>query len=118
LDASQIHIGAEVVPGVDVARVEADLVRHLTDLAQSPAPLEEVLRARQIARADWVFDHEKVQQQALSAGFALALFDLPYLERRLEGMFAAGPERLEELAAKYLDPGRSAVLGWSLREGA
>jgi len=119
LDASQILIGAEVVPGVEPARVEADLLRHLADLVRHPAPPEEVERARQIARADWVFGHEKVQQQALSAGFALALFDLSYLERHLAGVFAAGPERLQELAATYLDPERGAVLGWSLpREGA
>jgi len=119
LDASQILIGAEVVPGVETARVEADLFRHLADLARHPAPPEEVERAKQIARADWVFGHEKVQQQALSAGFALTLFDLAYLERHLAGIFAAGPERLQALAAEYLDPEKSAILGWSLpREGA
>jgi predicted Zn-dependent peptidase len=119
LDGSQIMIGAEVVPGVEPARIEADLARHLADLSLRVPSREEVERAKQIVRADWVFGHEKVQQQALSAAFALALFDLGYPERHLAGILAAGPERLRELAVKYLDPARGGVLGWSLpREDA
>jgi predicted Zn-dependent peptidase len=114
MDASQILIGAEVVPGIEPARVEADLMRHLADLRRQVPPLEEVERTKQIVRADWVFGHEKVQQQALSAGFALALFDLAYLERHLAGVLATSPERLRELAVQYLDPSRGGVLGWSL----
>jgi zinc protease len=112
-EAGQIAIGAEVVPGVDPARVEAALLRHLADLAATPPSAEEVERSKQIALADWVFGHERVHQQALSAGFALALFDLDHLERSLRALLAASPEELGEIAARYFDLA-SGVVGWSL----
>ncbi len=114
LDASQTAISAEVVPDVEPARVEAEMFRLLEDLFRDPPGEEEVERARQIATADWVFGHEKVHQQAISLGLAVALFDAGHLDRHLRGLLETGPERLLEVADRYLRPERGAVLGWSL----
>lgn len=114
LEEGQIAIAAEVVPGIDPARVETELLRHLADLVERPPTPEEVERSKQIALADWVFGHEKVHQQALSAGLALALFDLGHLERGLRALLATGPERLHEVARRYLHRDRGGVVGWSL----
>ena len=114
LDASQLSIAAEVVPGVEPERVEAEVLRLLADLIANPPSPAEVERARQISTADWVFGHEKVHQQAISLGLAATLFDLDYLDRHLAGLLAAGPERVLEVSARYLRPERGAVLGWSL----
>ncbi|HYH47897.1 MAG TPA: pitrilysin family protein [Thermoanaerobaculia bacterium] len=118
LDAGQIHLAAEVVPGIEPARVEAEVMRLLAEAAAGEAPIEELERARQILLADWVFGHEKVHQQALSAGFALTLYDLDFLERHLAAALDSGLERLAEVAARYFTPERSGVLGWSLPRGA
>jgi len=67
-----------------------------------------------MAAADWVFGHEKVHQQAISLGLAATLFDLDYLDRHLQGLLAASPERVLEVVSRYLRPERGAVLGWSL----
>ena len=114
LDASQTTISAEVVPDVEPARVEAELFRLLEDLFRHPPDEEEVERARQITTADWVFGHEKVHQQAISLGIAVSLFDAGHLDRHLRGLLETGPERLLEVADRYLRPERGAVLGWSL----
>lgn len=114
LDASQITVSAEVVPDVEPARVEAEVFRLLEDLFRNPPDEEEVERAKQIATADWVFGHEKVHQQAISLGLAVALFDAGHLDRQLRGLIETGPERLLEVADRYLRPERGAVLGWSL----
>jgi zinc protease len=114
LDASRLTIAAEVVPGVEPARVEARVLELLADLRSRPAGEEELARARQIAVADWVFGHEKIHQQAISVGIALALFDLDHLDRHLDGLRATGAERLQEAAARYFDPDRGGVVGWSL----
>ena len=114
LDASQIIVAAEVVPGVEPARVEARILDLLADLETHPPSAEELERARQIATADWVFGHEKVHQQALSVGIALTLFDLEHLDRHLAGVLAAGPEQVLDVAARYLRPENGGVLGWSL----
>lgn len=114
LDASQIILAAEVVPGVEPARVEARLLELVADLERNPPTAEEMERARQIAMADWVFGHEKVHQQALSVGIALTLFDLEHLDRHLAGVLAAGPEQVLDVAARYLRPENGGVLGWSL----
>ena len=114
LDASQTTISAEVVPDVEPERVEAELFRLLADLFRDPPGEEELERARQITIADWVFGHERVHQQAISLGLAVALFDAGHLDRHLRGLLETGPERLLEVADRYLRPERGAVLGWSL----
>ena len=116
--SGQIAFGAEVVPGAEPAVVEAELLRQLALLAGEPPGAEELARAKQVALADWVFGHERVHQQALAAGFALALFDLEHLERELERLSAVGPERLLDVADRYLRPERGGVLGWSLPRSA
>jgi zinc protease len=114
MDASMMTVTAEVVPGVDPARVEARVFELIAELRRTPPDEEELERCRQIAVADWVFGHEKVHQQALSVGLALALFDLEYLDLHLERLLATGPDRLFEVAERYLRPERGSVVGWSL----
>lgn len=114
LDASHVVVSAEVVPGVEPEQVEEKVLRHLTDLSAALVPEEELERARQISLADWVFQHEKVHQQAVSAGQGLALFDADHLDRHLHGQLEATAEQVREVAGRYLDPRRGGVVGWSL----
>jgi len=114
LDASMMTIAAEVVPGVDPARVEARVLELLEDLRRHPPDEEELERCRQIAAADWVFGHEKVHQQALSVGVALGLFDLEHLDLHLERLLAADAGHILAVADRHLRPERGGVIGWSL----
>jgi zinc protease len=113
LDAGHFTIAAEVVPGVEPGHVEERLLQLLAEVLADPPGAEEVERAQQMAVADWVFDHEKVHQQAVSAGQALALFDCEHLDRQMRRLLDTGPERLLEVASRYLVPDHG-VLGWSL----
>ena len=108
-------VAAELVPGVEPARVEDAVVEELAALAggRRPATGDELARARRIAVADWVFAHERVHQQALAAGFALTLFDLGYSEREMARVLAVDGEALAAVAARWLAPAL-AVVGWSL----
>jgi zinc protease len=114
MDASMLTVTAEVVPGVDPVRVETRVFELLAELRSHPPDEEELERCRQIAVADWVFGHEKVHQQALSVGIAMALFNLEYLDLHLERLLATGVDRLLEVAERYIRPERSSVVGWSL----
>jgi zinc protease len=114
LDASHLTIAAEVVPGVEPARVEGELLGLLAELVGTRPGLEEVERARQVALADWVLHHERVEQQALSLAVALALFDAEHLDRQMRRLLAASPAALHEAAGRYLRPELGSVLGWSL----
>jgi zinc protease len=114
LDAGHLNIAAEVVPGIAPARVERELLRLLAELVAEPPAAEEVERARQVALADWVLHHERVQQQALSLAVSMALFDEGHLDRQLRRLLEAGPAALHEVAGRYLRPERGSVLGWSL----
>jgi zinc protease len=114
MDASMIMVAAEVVPGIEPARVEARVLELLAELRAKPPGEEELARCRRIAAADWVFGHEKVHQQALSVGLALALFDLEHLDLHMERLLETGTERLLEVADLYLRPERGSVVGWSL----
>ena len=114
LDTGQITIAAEVVPGVEPGGVEAAVLAQVADLLRRPPDAEELERARQVAIADWVFGHEKVHQQAVSLDTALALFTLDHWDRHMRSLQEAGAERLLEVAERYLQVERCAVLGWSL----
>jgi zinc protease len=114
MDASMMTVTAEVVPGVDPARVEARVFELLAELRTNPPGAEEVERCRQISVADWVFGHEKVHQQALSVGLALSLFDLEYLDLHLERLLATDTDRMLAAADRYIRPERGSVVGWSL----
>lgn len=114
LDASQITVSLEVVPGIEPAAAEAAVLHQLAEIFRDPPGEEEIERAKQITTADWVFGHEKVHQQAISLGLAVTLFDAEHLDRHLRGILETGPERLLEVADRYLHPERGSVLGWSL----
>jgi zinc protease len=113
-------VSCELVPGADPARVEALVAGELTALASGARPpsAAELERARRVTAADWVFGHDKVHQQALAAGFALALFDLRHSEREMAQALAAGAADVAAAAGRHLDLA-AAVVGWSRpRQGA
>ncbi|MBW8878084.1 MAG: insulinase family protein [Acidobacteria bacterium] len=114
LDASLLTLAAEVVPGVEPNRVEARVLELIAGVFDRPPGEEELERCKQMAAADWVFGHEKVHQQAVSAGLALAVFDLEHLDRHLDQLLATGTDLLLEVAGRYLRPERGGVVGWSL----
>ena len=114
LDPGSLAVAAELVPGAEPERVEAALVEEVASLAERPPAGDELERARRVALADWTFGHEKVHQQALTAGGALCLFgDLGLPARQLAAAVAAGGDELAAVARRHLDP-RQAVVGWSL----
>jgi zinc protease len=114
LDPGHLSIAAEVVPGIAPRQVERELLRLLEELVSAPPTVEEVERARQVALADWVLHHERVEQQALSLAVSLALFDAEHLDRQMRRLLEASRETLHEAAGRYLRPERGSVLGWSL----
>lgn len=114
MDASFLTIAGEVVPEVEPERVEARVLALLAEIFTDPPSDEELERSRRIAHADWVFEHEKMHQQALSLGQALALFDLDHLDLHLRQVADTGRDRFLEVADRYLRPERGGVLGWSL----
>ena len=116
LDAGMVSVAAELVPGVEPAQVEAEIRRCLAELRQTPPSPEEAARALRMEVADWLFDHEKVDQMAFLAATSCCVFDLEHPVRYLERMHDVGLDDLQRVAATYLDPERCSVVGWSLPE--
>jgi len=126
-EAGCLTFAAELMPDAEPMAVEEQLWRGLRRLAKEPPTAEEMARARRLLAADWVFAHERVHQQALTAGFALALYDLEHPLRSLRASLAATAEDVMAVAARYI-PGASdagdvggidavgagGVIGWSL----
>jgi len=108
-------VAAELVPGVDPAAVEAAVLAELAALSEArPPTAQEMERAHRVALADWVFGHDRVHQQALAMGFALALFgDVDFAVEQVERLLAADAEAVTRAAGRYLDTA-TAVVGWSL----
>ncbi|MCP4662165.1 MAG: insulinase family protein [bacterium] len=114
VDPGVVSIASEVLPGIEPARVEEEILRQIDRLREVPPDGEEIARAKKILIADWIFGHEKVDQQALLAATALTLFDPEYPWRYLERLLDAGAQELRDAAERYLRPTTSGVLGWSL----
>jgi zinc protease len=111
-----LTIACELLPGVEPARVEAALFAELARLRQEPPTVVELERAKRIVLADWFFGHERVHQQAIAVGFALAQGDLEQPLRQLREVQATSGEECLRAAERGLDPQRSSVVAWSLAE--
>ncbi|MCG8461505.1 MAG: insulinase family protein, partial [Holophagales bacterium] len=80
LDPGVTTIAAECVPGAETAKVEAEVREQLDRMLDAPPSEEEVARAKRMVLADWLFGHERVEQQSFALATALALFDLDFPE--------------------------------------
>lgn len=119
VDPGALAIFVEWTPEAEPEQAESVLLTELEHLRTEPVSESELERARRVHLADWVFEHERIHQQALAAGFGLALFDLEHAERQLRRVLEISVDELHEAARRWLDPDRGAVLGWSLpREAA
>lgn len=116
LDPGMATIAAELVPGVDPGRVEAQVLQQLERLVKEPPAADEIARARRMIFADWLFGHERVNQQSFMLATSLALFDLRFPTRYLEQLLRAETADLLRVARQYLRPESRGVIGWSLPE--
>lgn len=112
-------ISAELLPGVEPARVEdvvLDGVRELLHRPPSPAELE---NAKRMLLADWVFGLERIQRQALIVGHAESVFDGGYPTRQLDRLLNCRLDNLETAARRQLTTAAGelgGVVAWSLAE--
>ncbi len=109
-------IAAEAAPGADRARVEAEVWRELETLTVSPIASSDLERARRLLLSDWVFGLERIGQQAVLAGSAVALFGEDHPRRFLDAVRLADADSVVAAARRYLDRQAGAVAGWSLGE--
>jgi len=112
---------AEIIPGVEPARVEELMFAEMRRLLKEPPTDEEIARARRMTHADWLFGHEKVDQQAFLLGSSLALYDVEHPWRSQERLLSASREELLAVGERWLkDLEERAIVGWSLpqEEGA
>lgn len=111
-------IGADLIPGVEPRLVEETILERLQKAVDGPISPAELERARQILLADWVFAHERVHQQAMTAALALALYTPEYPERHLRQIADSNVEQLREVGERYLRVDQVGVVGWSLPESS
>ncbi len=114
--ASHLACSFEVLPEGDPGEVERRLEAELADLRDRPVADEELERGKQILLADWVFQQERIHQQAITAALALAQGDLEQPERIVRRALEVDAAELQRLAARYLEPRAGSVLGLSLPE--
>jgi predicted Zn-dependent peptidase len=111
------EIALELAPGAEGGEVEERVRTALAELRERPVEEEELQRARRQLLSDWVFEHERVHQQALAIGHAATVFDLDHVERSVRRLLELEPAELLPAARRWLDPAQDAVLGWALPGG-
>ncbi len=114
--AAHLACSFEVLPDGDPAEVERRLEAELADLRERPIADAELERGKQILLADWVFQQERIHQQAITAALALAQGDLEQPEKLVRRALECDAAELQSLAQNYLDPRAGSVLGLSLPE--
>ena len=114
--ASHLACSFELLPGGDPAEVERRLDDELAALREQTIGDEELERGKQILLADWVFQQERIHQQAITAALALAQGDLEQPEKLVRRALECDAADLMRLAKRYLDPRAGSVLGLSLPE--
>lgn len=116
--ASHLACSFEILPGGDPAEVERRLEAELADLRDRPISDSELERGKQILLADWVFQQERIHQQAITAALALAQGDLEQPEQLVRRALECDAADLQRLAQRYLEPRSGSVTGLSLPEDA
>lgn len=114
LGGGALEIAAELVPGGSVAAVEEVLFAELARLRSEVVDEAGLERAKRLLAADWVFAHERVEEQAMTLAQVSALFSPAYAAEQLGAAERLDPGELGETAARYLDPDRASVLGWAV----
>lgn len=109
-----LQIAAELVPGGSPQAVEGTLLAELERLRDEGVDEAAVARAKRLTTADWVFAHERVEEQAMTLAQLSGLFSPDYAARQLDAVDRLRAEDLGELAGRYLDPDRGAVVGWAV----
>lgn len=117
LDAGSLSFALELLPGIDPRRLEERLFELLIEITESPVSGQELARAKQLYRADWVFGHEFIFQRALATGSALAHHTAEFPERYRRRVLDCDADDLQAAAVGYLDP-EAGVVGWSVPEQA
>ena len=121
-DPSSLSVTAELLSGIEAARVEGEVLEHLEALAAAPPSEAELDRAREVLYADWSFSHERISAQGLTVGSDLTFFARGWAEAQVRLLAGVTPDDVRRVAERHLRPsgwagGRGAVLGWSLPEG-
>ena len=114
--AAHLACSFELLPGGDAAEVERRLEGELALLRDRLIGDVELERGKQILLADWVFQQERIHQQAITAALALAHGDLLQPEKLVRRALECDADELQRLARRYLDPQAGSVLGLSLPE--
>ena len=107
---------AEAVPGVEPARLEAELCSRVDGLAANPPSIVELERAKRVLFADWVFLHERIGERAISAALEHALFFPGFIRGSYEALARATAADVSDACAAWLSPA-TRIVGWSLPAG-
>ena len=115
LEPGALSIAAELLPGIEPARVEEELFWLLARILEGAVDAADFERARRTYEADWIFGHERVHQRALTLASALAHLDGDFPRRYLERVLEVDLDEVLAVGRETLHRD-SGVLGWSLPE--
>lgn len=107
---------AEAAPGVEPARLEAEVCSRVDGLAASPPSTVELERAKRVLFADWVFMHERIGERAISAALEHALFFPGFTRGSYQALTRATAADVSDACEVWLAPAIR-IVGWSLPAG-
>ncbi len=99
-----------VTEGPDESRAERAVLEEVRELRERGLSEEELQRARTLLEADVRAELHTSRGMAASLGFAATVADLDYHRTYLDNVWAVTREHVLQVARRYLDPERYAVV--------
>jgi predicted Zn-dependent peptidase len=107
-----LTLATELHAGVELRRVEEEILGSLRNLVEEGISDVELERAQRFLASGWIFGHDQVHDQALSLGLGSALFEEDLVEDQLRRSLSLSASDVEEVVQRWLGT-ESGVLGWS-----
>ncbi|MBZ0112416.1 MAG: insulinase family protein [Thermoanaerobaculia bacterium] len=107
-----LTLATELHAGVELPRVEEEILEAIRSLAEDGISEAELERSQRFLASGWIFGHDQVHDQALSLGLGSALFEEDLVEEQLRRSLSLSVPDVEDVVRRWLGE-ESGVLGWS-----
>jgi zinc protease len=116
-DPGAFGVSAELREGADPDKVEKIILQELEKLKKDLVSAEELKKAKNIIRADFIFDTETAEDLAWKVGYVHTVASYKYLDTYLDRVASVTDRGIQKAAREFFAT-ENMTVGWSLPQNA